>query len=125
MAKQKSRIQQADVVRSFAVRLRELRNSRGFTQIELARKAKMTANYVGRLESGAIAPGIDLVDRLATVLGVSIAELLRGNTAPDAMGVLQGQAEGLFAAVMKLADRETLAMLNPLLSHLHENLSRR
>lgn len=50
----KKRVEQAEVVRLFAARLREVRRSRGMTQAELARKANVTASYVWRLEAGVV-----------------------------------------------------------------------
>ena len=46
------------------------------TQRDLAAEAKVTLSYVSRLEAGGAAPGLDLVERLATALGVRIADLL-------------------------------------------------
>ena len=61
MGKRKTRIQHDEIVQLFAIRLKELRRAAGLTQAELARKAQVTTSYVGRLESGGAAPGIDLV----------------------------------------------------------------
>jgi transcriptional regulator with XRE-family HTH domain len=75
MAKRKTNIRHAEIVQRFAVRLRELRHSRGMTQAELAQLAHVTLSYIGRLENGGAAPGIDLADRLAAALGASITDL--------------------------------------------------
>lgn len=120
MAKRKPRIRHAAIVGLFAVRLRELRRSRGMTQADLARKAQITVSYVWRLESGGAAPGIDLVDRLATALGTTVADLLPATSSPDTMTVLRDQARKLFDSLVATADRETLLMLNPLLARLIE-----
>jgi len=72
MAKRRAvRIVQDVAMRLFAARLREVRVSRGMTQVELGRRAHVTASYVWRLESGGAAPGIDLVARLARALGTT------------------------------------------------------
>src|SRR5262245_53124217 len=77
MAKRrKARIEQDEVVRLFASRLREVRSSRGLTQAELSRRAQVTASYIWRLESGGAAPGIDLVARLARALGTTTHDLM-------------------------------------------------
>src|SRR5438309_1581261 len=122
--KRKARIEQAENVRLFAARLRELRRSRGMTQAELARQAQITASYVWRLESGGAAPGIDLVDRLASALGTTTHDLLPTSAAPDTLAVLQAQARSLFDALLQSADRETLQMLVPLLARLGESPTR-
>src|SRR5688500_18195555 len=74
--KRKTKIEHEEVVERFARRLRELRAERGLTQAELAEKAEVTATYVSKLESAGAAPGIDLVEKLATALGVGIADLI-------------------------------------------------
>ena len=124
MAKRKSQIQQAEIVQRFAARLRELRASRGFTQAELARAARVTASYVWRLESGAVAPGIDLVARLAKALGATVHDLLP-DEAVDDVPLLKERATGLFESLVGQADRETLLLLCPLLSRIAESPTRR
>jgi transcriptional regulator with XRE-family HTH domain len=117
MAKRrKARIEQDESVRLFAARLREVRRSRGMTQIELSRRANVTASYVWRLESGGAAPGIDLVARLARALGTTYHELLPETASPDTLATLREEARRLFDALLSAADRETLLMLNPLLA---------
>lgn len=127
MAKKKGRkeIEHAKVVLRFAARLRELRNSRGMTQAELAHQASVTASYVWRLESGGAAPGIDLVDRLAVALGTTAADLLPASGPADSLPVLREQARKLFETLMTEGDRETLLLLNPLMARLLESPTRR
>lgn len=124
MSKRKTRIEHAEIVRLFAARLRELRHSRGLTQAELARHAHVTTSYIGRLEAGGAAPGIDLVDRLATALGTSVNDLLPTSVSPDTQALLKDQARRLFEALVGAADRETLLMLCPLLARLNESTNR-
>ena len=120
MPRKKPQIKQAEIVRLFGIRLRELRHSRGLTQAELGTQAKVTGTYIGRLENGSAAPGIDLVDRLARALGTTVADLLPAEDSPDTVTVLQDRAETLFQTLVKFADRDTLLMLNPLLAKLIE-----
>lgn len=124
MAKRKTRIQHAEIVQRFALRLRETRLSRGMTQAELARQSQVTLSYIGRLESSGAAPGIDLLDRLATALGTSVADLLPTQPSPDTVDVLKQRAQKLFDGLLEHADRETLLMLNPLLARLGESKAR-
>jgi transcriptional regulator with XRE-family HTH domain len=124
MSKTKRRIQQAEVVRTFSAKLRETRISRGFTQAELAEKAQVTAAYVSRLESAGAAPGVDLVDRLAKALGATLIELLESKDVPDAMTLLRDQTRKLLESILKIADRDALLMLNPLLARLSDSFSR-
>lgn len=119
MAKRrKSRIEQDEVVRLFAARLREVRRSRGLSQVELSRLAHVTAGYVWRLESAGAAPGIDLVARLARALGTTSHDLMPEATSPNTVTVLRDRARVLFNELLAAADRETLLMLNPLLAQL-------
>ena len=121
----RKRIRHAEIVRRFADRLREVRRSSGLTQLELARQAHVTEAYVGRLERGEAAPGIDLVDRLANALGTTAADLLPTTAPLDTLAVLNAQAKRLFDAVLQSADRETFLMLNPLLARLAESSAKR
>jgi transcriptional regulator with XRE-family HTH domain len=56
--------------RSFAGRLRELRESAGLTQVELAAKAGMHRFGVAKLEQGVREPSWATVQALAEALGV-------------------------------------------------------
>lgn len=120
MAKRKVHVEQDEVVRLFAGRLKEVRRSRGMTQAELSRRANVTSSYIWRLESGGAAPGIDLVARLARALGTTSHDLVPESSPPDTMASLLDQARALFEALLTVADRETLSMLNPLLARLVE-----
>ena len=113
------------ITRAFAARLRELRRSRGMTQAELALEARVTAAYVWRLESGALGPGIELLDRLARALGTTPGDLLPASEPPDTDAVLRERARRQFEALLGVADRETLLLLNPLLARLLEADRRR
>ncbi len=124
MARRKPKIQHDAIVQRFAARLRELRHSRGLTQADLAERAQVTTSYVGRLEQGGAAPGIDLVERLAAALGTTVADLLPASAPPDTDRVLREQAKRLFETLLQAADRETLSMLNPLLARLVESATR-
>ena len=125
MAKKQQPIRQAEIVGRFANQLRELRHSRGMTQAELAHAARTTTSYIGRLESGAVAPGIDLLERLAIAVGATTADLLPAEKTPDTFGVLKVRAHELFNRLVESADRETLLMLVPLLTRLGESPTRR
>ena len=127
MAKKKPRkeIEHAGIVLRFGARLRELRNSRGLTQADLASKAHVTASYVWRLESGGAAPGIDLLDRLAAALGTTAADLLPASEPQDSLPVLKEQARKLFETLINGGDRETFLLLNPLMARLLESPTRR
>ncbi len=58
-------------------RIRTAREARGITQEELARRAGVPLNRVGRIETGAVTdPRSSTLSRIADGLGMSVAELL-------------------------------------------------
>lgn len=56
-------------------RIRNLRKRSGLTQVDLARKARLTSGQVSEYESGRFEPKIDKLSRIADALGVSVAVL--------------------------------------------------
>ena len=118
-SKRKIPIEHEPIVGVFAARLREVRLSRGLTQADLANRAVVTPTYIAKLEGAKVAPGIDLVARLAKALGTSISGLLPEEEAPDPLPLLKEQV-GKLGETMKAADKDTLSMLVPLLARLLE-----
>lgn len=60
----------------FARNLRQLRQSKGMSQEELAHRAAIDRTYVSSLERSVYGASIDIVDRIAAVLDVEAADLL-------------------------------------------------
>lgn len=58
--------------------LRRLRRARGLSQEELAARAGLNRNYVGMIEREENAATVDVLERLAEVLGVRAPDLLDG-----------------------------------------------
>jgi len=57
--------------------LKQLREGKGLTQVQLAEKAGITQEYVAKLESGAKGnPSLAVLKALAKALGMSVSELL-------------------------------------------------
>jgi transcriptional regulator with XRE-family HTH domain len=69
-----------DIRDVLALNLRRLRQAKGLSQEELAHQAEIDRTYVSALERSVYAAGIDVVDRLARVLGVEVADLLKRTT---------------------------------------------
>ncbi len=61
----------------FARNLRMARRAVGMSQEELAHRAELDRTYVSSLERCVYAASIDVVDRIAAVLGVEASDLLR------------------------------------------------
>jgi transcriptional regulator with XRE-family HTH domain len=59
-----------------ATNLRRLRRAQGLSQEELADRAGINRNYIGMLEREENAATVDMLERLAGVLGVEPTELL-------------------------------------------------
>ncbi len=61
----------------FAANLRWLRHEKGLSQEDLAYEADVNRTYMSKLEKGGSYPGLEIIGKLAAVLGVQPAELLR------------------------------------------------
>ncbi|RVM14247.1 helix-turn-helix domain-containing protein [Sinorhizobium meliloti] len=57
--------------------LRRVRHEKFMSQEELAHRAHVNRNYVGMLEREEFAASIDILEKLATALGVDPIEFLR------------------------------------------------
>lgn len=69
-------IQEVEIIRKRAamvVALIQLRESKGWTQAELARRAGMKQSAIARFESDTTAPRIDTIIRIAMALGADLA----------------------------------------------------
>ena len=66
-----------DLREVFARNLRRLRHGKGLSQEDLAYCANVNRTYVSKLETGVSYAGLEIIGRLATVLEVEPAELLR------------------------------------------------
>jgi transcriptional regulator with XRE-family HTH domain len=62
--------------KTFGMRLKELRNKKGWSQAVLAVKLGVTREYLARLEGGQHDPPLSTVERLAKILGVRISKLV-------------------------------------------------
>jgi len=58
------------------MRLKELRNKKGWSQATLASKLGVTREYLARLEGGQHDPPLSTVLRLAKILGIRASKLI-------------------------------------------------
>jgi transcriptional regulator with XRE-family HTH domain len=61
----------------FAGNLRRLRHAKGLSQDDLAYEAEISRSYLSQLEKGAFYASLKIVGKIAAVLDVEPAELLR------------------------------------------------
>lgn len=61
---------------SFGNRLRECRKNKGLSQSELARTLNTNHSVIGKYERDDVKPSIDVVKKLASILGTTAAYLL-------------------------------------------------
>ena len=61
----------------FATNLRRLRHEKGLSQDDLAYEADVSRSYLSQLEKGAFYASLKILGKLAEVLKVDPAELLR------------------------------------------------
>jgi transcriptional regulator with XRE-family HTH domain len=66
-----------DLREIFATNLRRLRHARGLSQDDLAYEAEVSRSYLSQLEKGAFYASLKIVGKLAAVLAVEPAELLK------------------------------------------------
>ncbi|MBL6082752.1 helix-turn-helix transcriptional regulator [Belnapia sp. T18] len=71
-----------DIREILASNLRLARRAKGLSQEELAYRAEIDRTYVSALERSRYAVSIDVLARLARVLDVEAADLLRRQSAP-------------------------------------------
>lgn len=57
--------------------VKAIRQTKGLTQVQLARRAKVPQGYIAEIENGTkINPSLDVLRRLAKALKVSVGELV-------------------------------------------------
>jgi transcriptional regulator with XRE-family HTH domain len=66
-----------DLREVFAFNLRRLRHAKGLSQDDLAYEAEVSRSYLSQLEKGVFYASLKIVGKLAIVLDVEPAELLR------------------------------------------------
>jgi transcriptional regulator with XRE-family HTH domain len=66
-----------DLREVFATNLRRLRHAKGLSQDDLAYEADVSRSYLSQLEKGAFYASLKVIAKLAAVLDVEPAELLK------------------------------------------------
>jgi transcriptional regulator with XRE-family HTH domain len=68
----------ADILERFGARVRELRAAQGYSQETFAHEVELDRTYVGGIERGERNVALRNIEKIATTLGISIAELMKG-----------------------------------------------
>jgi transcriptional regulator with XRE-family HTH domain len=91
----------------FSERLKAVRESRGYSQAELAKKAGLQPTAISHFETGGRSPSFDNLRRLSDALNVS-TDYLMGRS--DTEQMVGPRADNLFRGVEKLSteDQEML-----------------
>jgi len=66
-----------DIEKKFGAAIRNLRNRRGISQDELARRARLQRTYISDIERGARNTSLRSIKKLADALNVSLQMLFR------------------------------------------------
>ena len=66
-----------DLREVFATNLRHIRHKRGLSQEDLAYTADINRTYISKLETGVSYVGLEIIGKLASILEVEPAELLK------------------------------------------------
>lgn len=102
---------------TFAERVKELREARGWTQVELAKRLNFHSSAVSQWESGQRNPSRDTLQRLASLFGVSIAYLLGETDDPSPSPTRptaespEAQLEYFLRGTGRLTDRDIKVIL--------------
>jgi transcriptional regulator with XRE-family HTH domain len=95
---------------SVGERIRQRRDEIHMSAAELARRAKITKGYVSQIESGQVPrPSADVLYRLASALGTTIADLLDKEVVPAMTEVPQSLLNFADEAGLPAEDVEMLA----------------
>ena len=67
--------------------IRALREERGYTLQDLARRAKLSLSYLSEIERGSKRPSLKTIDKLAAALNVSKTQLVEGEITDSGLGL--------------------------------------
>jgi transcriptional regulator with XRE-family HTH domain len=93
--------------RLLGMRIKELRRSRGLSQEALSEGVGITAKYLSRVETGQHFPSLDVIVRLAEVLGVELRDVFEFTHAAPT----QRELREALGALTKEAPEERLRLL--------------
>jgi transcriptional regulator with XRE-family HTH domain len=99
------------MLKQFGENLKRLRTERGISQEEMAKKIKVHANHLSRYERGLSAPSIEVVEKMAKLLDVSIDELVFGSVSERMeKNIADRELLTIFQKVQKLEPQQLFAV---------------
>jgi len=108
------------------LRIKELRQLKGYTQAELAELTDLSTNYVGYIERGERTVSLQTLERLTHILGVEIGTLFlfrsREASKKSEEPSQRSQMMVKLTSFLQRADREDLRLLFKLTKRLVQNL---
>jgi len=91
----------------FAKRLKELRAKEGISQEEMAKKIGVHVTHLSRYERGLSVPSLEVAEKIATALHVSIDLLVYGNQDSFAQeSIKDRELLNMFSSVQKFNDKQ-------------------
>ncbi|HUJ30715.1 MAG TPA: helix-turn-helix transcriptional regulator [Candidatus Acidoferrum sp.] len=95
-------------MKTFGERIRELREARDWSVRELARKLKVSAPFLSDVELGRRHPSEDVLERIASVLGTTAADLNKYDPRPPMQELKRIAAKdpAMGFALRKIVDEE-------------------
>lgn len=79
---------------ALGARLRQLRKEKGLKLVALANKSGVSLAYVSEVERGRKLPSLEVLDRLAGALGLSVLDVLHGVEPYDRVNVRRRPTRG-------------------------------
>jgi transcriptional regulator with XRE-family HTH domain len=67
----------AKLTKTICNKIKKYRNDKGFTQEDLAEKVGVSRVYIGYVEQGRNTPSLEILEKIAKALKVSITDLLK------------------------------------------------
>jgi transcriptional regulator with XRE-family HTH domain len=98
------KVSKGDLRKRLGAGIVQARESRKWSQVELARRLEVSRDRLGKWERGLNEPGLEDLARLSEVLGLPLSEL----------GLGEPPAESLAARELMALARQLLAMSRPL-----------
>jgi transcriptional regulator with XRE-family HTH domain len=65
------------IKKQFGARIKQLREERGWSQVDLSHEAELDPGYIGKIERGTMNPGLTYIYALAEAFGITVSDLLK------------------------------------------------